>query len=149
MAADPRPQVFFGEFHHTLDDKNRITIPARWRNGSEDVFLVPHPSGTCLVGMPAEVFRKFGDEAGKHASVTPDHHRTFVRQFFARAQLCPIDRQGRLLIPEEHCRRVGLSGEVVLVGGHDRFEAWSPAAWKKTNAAAKATYEKVAGLVGL
>ena len=55
----------------------------------------------------------------------PRDRRVFFRQLHARAQHGAADRQGRLVLPEELCQRVGLKGEVALVGGRGRFEIWN------------------------
>jgi transcriptional regulator MraZ len=150
-SPTPDP-IFFGEFRHALDEKSRVTIPSRWRRGdSDEFFIVPNPSQQCLTAMPPEVFKRIGDEAGKHIAVSQQEHRIFMRNFYSRAQLCATDKQGRLLLPVAHCDQAGLKpkSDAMLTGGSDRFEIWSPEAWAKFQEAATQTYEHVAGVVGL
>ena len=59
------------------------------------------------------------------------------------------DRQGRLVLPEELCKKVGLKGEVALVGGRGRFEIWNLQRWKKAHEEETATYQHVANVIGL
>lgn len=141
--------LFSGEVRHTLDPKNRVTIPARWRSDEVDeFFIVPHSKQACLVAMPLESFERVGEEAAARAP-SPAAHRTFLTQFYSRATRCVVDKQGRLLLPEELCKTVDLRGELMLAGSLDRFEIWNPANWAAFRDAVKATYEQVADLVGL
>lgn len=149
MATDLNSHpIYAGEFRHNIDDKNRITIPSGWRQENADTFfLVPNPKLECLTVMPPDVFREIGEKS--ESQVTQAQHRTFMRHFYAQARQVTIDKQGRLLLPDDYCRRIALQGDVVLTGSSDRFEIWSPANWEKFQDEAKATYAEVADLVGL
>lgn len=140
--------MFSGEFRHALDEKNRLTIPARWRSEAvEEFYVIKSPGRNCLTVMPREVFERIGEDA--KASATPAQHRAFVNQFYSKAKGCPIDRQGRLLLPDDQCAAAGLRGETVLTGSLDRFDLWSPANWKATQDQHQPTYEEVAEAIGL
>ena len=81
--------------------------------------------------------------------VSARDRRVFLRQLHSRAQHAISDRQGRLVLPEELCRRVGLKGEVALVGGRGRFEIWNLQRWKRAHEEETATYQHVANVIGL
>ena len=149
MATHPENHpIFHGVFRHGIDDKNRITIPAAWREkDSDDFFLMPHQKHGCLVVMPPNVFREFGEKAATH--LTPERLVIFKRQFYADALKVATDKQGRLLLPVEYCKNVGLRKDAVLAGCSERFEIWSPANWKTFRVAEKNNYAEVATLVGL
>lgn len=150
MAPSQTSPLFAGEFRHALDSKNRITIPARWREGAtEEFFLVPDQSNSFLLVMPQQEFEKVNETVLNNAEISAADRRVFVRRFYSLAQNCTVDKQGRLLLPEEHCRQVGLKGEVVLVGSLRRFEIWNPDLWNNFQKSATETYAKVADLVGL
>lgn len=147
-STQTSPPIFAGEFRHALDNKNRITIPAVWRQSDSDpFFLIADPSGDFLIAMPPGEFQKVSEKLQNRVDVPPQEVRIFLREFYSRARQCATDRQGRLLLPEEHCRQVGLQGEVVLVGSFGRFEIWSPAARSKAQEIGNPTFERVAGLV--
>ena len=149
LKQNPIP-FFSGEFRHALDEKNRVTIPSRWRQDEPGEFFVfPNPSKPCLTVMPPAVFQKLGDTSANHASITSQSHRAFIRHLYSKAQICPADGQGRMLVPEDFCKHAGLKGEVVLAGGSDRFDIWNNANWKKDQEASKATIEEVARVLGL
>jgi MraZ protein len=150
---EPSTQVptFAGEFRHAMDAKNRVTIPARWRRGGDvdEFFAIPDLETGFLMMMPPEVFRGVAAKVEGDERVSPQERRKFVRQFYARAQHVTTDRQGRLVVPEEHCRQLNLRGEVVLVGNHSRFEIWSPDTWRRTMEEDTPTFNHVMGIVGL
>ena len=120
--------AYAGTFRHFMDSKHRVTIPARWRQeGDEEQFyLMPSPDGIFLYALPPSEFQK----GLRDHQQRPAHPRAgparFARHFFSQAQHCVVDRQGRLLLPDEFRRQAGLEAELVLVGTYDRFEVWNP-----------------------
>jgi len=82
-------------------------------------------------------------------NISARDRRIFLRHLHSRAQHGSVDRQGRLVLPEELCKQVGLKGEVALVGGRGRFEIWNLQRWKKAHEDETATYQHVAGVIGL
>lgn len=143
--------IFSGEYRHALDPKNRVTIPSKWRpkeKEAEDLYLIPDPSGTCLLVLPKAEFEAVGERVAT-SGISPKEQRVFIRQFYSRAKPGAVDKQGRLLLPEDFCRQLELTGEVVLAGGRVRFEVWNSAKWDRNTADVSETYTKVADLVGL
>jgi MraZ protein len=69
--------------------------------------------------------------------------------FYSGAQQVVSDKQGRVIVPEELGKAVGLKGEVVLVGALETFELWNPAAWTATKQREESTFDRVADLIGL
>ncbi|PYJ44482.1 MAG: hypothetical protein DME80_06155 [Verrucomicrobia bacterium] len=82
-------------------------------------------------------------------TVSARDRRIFLRQLHSRAQHAGADRQGRLVLPEELCRKLGLKGEVALVGGQGRFEIWNLQRWKRAHEEQTPTYQHVASAIGL
>jgi MraZ protein len=146
MTESPPEQPFFyGKSRHALDHKNRITIPAKWRreDGADVFFVLPHHKAECLLVMPPDQFRAVGERV--RASALPAREkRAFQREFFSQAERCSADKQGRLLLPEGHCAKVGLAGEVMMIGAEQQIEIWNPEAWDRSRTAEMATYERVA-----
>ena len=66
-----------------------------------------------------------------------------------RVPTTAIDRQGRVLLPEEYCRSLGLEGEVVLIGSHSRMEIWNSKRWAAATLEEDEVFRRVAGEVGL
>ena len=152
MDSPPSSSNFYaGEFRHQIDDKHRVTIPARWRrNGAVDEFImVPEPNGQFLLVMPPDEFERIGAAAEKIPGVSPRDLRVYLRQLHSQAQHGASDKQGRLLLPDELCQALELKGEVALIGGRGRFEIWNLARRKRAHADEHPTYQAVANMVGL
>ena len=146
----PEQRFYAGEFRHFIDEKNRITIPARWRRGSAEEFIIlPEATHQFLLVMSPEEFSRMSAAAESDASVSARDRRVFFRQLHARAQHATADKQGRLVLPVDLCQKVGLKGEVVLVGGRGRFEIWNLQKRKKADAEETPTYQHVANVIGL
>ena len=151
MHTLPPAQLFYaGEFRHSIDEKNRITIPSRWRrDDTEEFVILPEANDQFLVVMSPEEFSRMSGTIDSDANVSARDRRVFFRQLHARAQHGAADRQGRLVLPEELCKRVALKGEVALVGGRGRFEIWNLPRWKRAHDEETPTYQHVANVVGL
>lgn len=146
----PEQRFYAGEFRHFIDEKNRITIPARWRRGSAEEFIVlAEATHQFLLVMSPEEFSRMSAAAEADATVSARDRRVFFRQLHARAQHATADKQGRLVLPVDLCQRVGLKGEVVLVGGRGRFEIWNLQKRKKADQEETPTYQHVANVLGL
>jgi transcriptional regulator MraZ len=149
-APETFQPIFAGAFRHAMDAKNRVTIPSRWRRGEVDEFFaIPDPDGGFLMLMPPEVIRHVAEKVEQDARLTPPERRKFIRQFYSRAQHLMSDKQGRIVVPEEHCNQLKLRGEVVLVGNHTRFEVWNPDRWKKAFEEDLPTFKHILGVVGI
>jgi MraZ protein len=150
MDANTSQPIFAGEFRHAIDAKNRVTIPARWRSGEVDEFFaVPNQENGSLMVMPVAVTHEVAARAKSDPRFTPQDVQRFIRQFYSRAQPLTTDKQGRIVLLEEHCRQLGLKGEVVLVGSHSRFEVWSPEAWQKVREEDAPTFHHMLGVIGI
>jgi MraZ protein len=146
----PLQPFYAGEFRHTIDEKNRITIPSRWRrNQAEEFILLPDSTNQFLITMSPEEFTRMIAAAENATGVNARERRVFLRQLHSRAQHGLADKQGRLVLPEELCRQVGLKGEVALIGGRGRFEIWNVTRWRKAHAEETPTYQHVANVIGL
>jgi len=148
---DTPSQTFYaGEFRHFIDEKNRITIPARWRRvGAEEFIILSEANHQFLLVMPPEEFSRMSAAAESDTNISARDRRVFFRQLHARAQHGAADRQGRLVLPEDLCKEIGLKGEVALVGGRGRFEIWNLQRWKRAHEEEAPTYQHVANLIGL
>ena len=151
MDSESQPQKFFaGEFRHSIDEKNRITIPSHWRTSEgQDFIILPEPHNQYLLIMSAEEFARLSTEAESDNTISKRDRRMFSRQLHARAEHGASDRQGRLVLPEDFCKELGLKAEVALVGGRGRFEIWNLQKWKRAQEEEAPTYQHVANVIGL
>jgi transcriptional regulator MraZ len=146
----PTQSFYAGEFRHAIDDKNRITIPSRWRRDeAEEFILLPEANHQFVLVMSPEEFARMSSTAESNEAVSARDRRVFLRQLHSRAQHGAADRQGRLVLPEELCKRIGLKGEVALIGGRGRFEIWNLQRWKRAHEEETPTYQHVANVIGL
>lgn len=145
-----RLPVFAGTMRHALDDKHRVTVPSRWRRaGSLELFAIPDPRQPLLILLTEQEMQRLGGELDGLAGLDPVARRSFKRQFFSKAQICPMDKQGRLVLPAELCEGLSLQREVVLVGGGSRIEVWAPEEWESVCAEEKQTFSDIANQLGL
>jgi MraZ protein len=151
MDDDSKPQKSFaGEFRHALDEKNRITIPSRWRGDEgEDFIILAEAQQQCLLVMSPKEFARVSANAESNPNISARDFRVFSRQIHARAEHGASDRHGRLVLPEGLCKQVGLKGEVALVGGRGRFEIWNVQKRKHAHEEETPTYQHVANVIGL
>ncbi len=133
-----------------MDPKHRLTIPSRWRRGESDPFyLMPSPDNAFLSALPPRQFQKVNDDLMNNPKISPADRRRFARYYFSQAQECVVDRQGRLLLPDEFCRVGALQGDVLLVGAFDRFELWNPERWDAARTEETNTFQQIANVLGV
>ncbi|MDX6397676.1 MAG: transcriptional regulator MraZ [Gaiellaceae bacterium] len=121
--------MFFGEYEHTIDDKNRLTLPARFRDALAGGVVLTRGLDECL-----DVFARSDWDALVDARLAPldpfsKEARELKRFFFAAASDAELDKQGRVLVPPALARHAKLGREVVVAGVHDRLEIWDRGAW--------------------
>ncbi len=143
-------RLFAGKSVHVMDGKNRVTIPSRWRlDGGGEFFALPDPVKPAIGLLLEGELRELIEQVRSSPELKVSKGRAFMRQYFSQAFPCPVDRQGRMVLPAEMCREAGLADEVVLVGTGIRIEVWSPAGWEAEREQARGDYREVADLLGL
>jgi transcriptional regulator MraZ len=120
--------MFTGEYHHAVDDKGRVAVPARFRAELAGGALVSKWIDGCLALHPRGAWDAL---AAKVATlpVTSPGARTFQRFIFGTAFEVELDRQGRLVVPAVLRDFADLESEAIVVGSRDHLELWSPARW--------------------
>ncbi|HXH89799.1 MAG TPA: division/cell wall cluster transcriptional repressor MraZ [Gaiellaceae bacterium] len=121
--------MFFGAYEHTIDDKNRLTLPARFRDALADGVVLTRGLDECL-----DVFARADWNALVEARLAPldpfsKEARELKRFFFAAAADAEPDKQGRVLVPQALASHAHLAREVVVAGVHDRLEIWDRMSW--------------------
>ncbi|HIE37474.1 MAG TPA: division/cell wall cluster transcriptional repressor MraZ [Anaerolineae bacterium] len=125
--------MFLGEYLHTIDDKGRLTIPAKFRGGLATGLVVTKGMDRCLVIYPMEAWRALkGRIAG--LPFTDRNARDFRRLLFASATDAVPDGQGRINIPQALREYAGLDGQVIVAGCDTYIEVWSPQGWSDVQA---------------
>lgn len=121
------PEPFFrGQFAHTMDAKGRTSIPSAFRLELESRSEGPPfltPQGNCLALYPRERWIAFERKLSEASAMQPDL-RALRRFFFANSVECPIDAQGRILVPPHLRERANLVREVTIAGAGHFIEIW-------------------------
>ena len=121
--------MFIGEYRHGLDVKGRIIVPAKFRDGLGDKFVLTKGLDGCLFAYSKEEWANFEAKI-KELPLTNKDARAFVRFFFSGAIECEIDKQGRTLIPPMLRDYARLSKDLVIIGVLNRVEIWSQEKWE-------------------
>jgi MraZ protein len=120
--------MFMGEYHHNIDDKNRLTIPAKVRYELGEKFIITRGLDKCLFIYPQ---KEWNNIIAKYKELpnTKDA-RNFMRFFLSGATECEFDKQGRINIPSPLSKYAELEKDCVIIGVNDRLEVWSKDAWE-------------------
>lgn len=117
-----------GEFQHNIDTKGRIIVPAKFRDGLGDRFVVTRGLDKCLFVYPMDEWKSLELQL-KKLPLTKKDARAFTRFFFSGALECEIDKQGRINIPQPLRNYAALDKECVVIGVSNRIEFWASEAW--------------------
>ncbi len=119
--------IFAGHYEHTIDAKNRLAIPARFRSRLDPerdgagFYVSPGQPPTTLWLYTERHFERLAQRP-QSALIPDDDQLRFEQVFFPWAELVELDSQGRILVPEKMLRRSGLDREVVICGVRDHLE---------------------------
>lgn len=122
--------VFKGQYRHSVDAKGRIIIPSKFRESLGDSFVVTRGLDHCLFVYSNEEWENIENKFKEIPSANKEA-RKFMRFFFAGAEDCEMDRQGRVQIPAHLRDYAVLEKEVFSVGVLNRIEIWSPERWQE------------------
>lgn len=125
-----------GEFQHSIDDKGRLAIPAKYRGLFAQGAVVTRGFDPCLVLYPLDEWDAWAEKISSLPTAQTDV-RQLVRLVFSGASECDLDKLGRLNVPGYLRDYAALNGEVTLVGVGSRFEIWDRARWVEKRATAE------------
>lgn len=116
--------MFMGEYNHTIDAKGRLIIPAKFRDGLGEGFIVTKGFDGCLFVYDSTEWKTF-EEKLRQLPLANKEARKLVRFFLAGASEAEVDKQGRVLIPAVLREYAELEKDVVMIGVGNRVEIWS------------------------
>ncbi len=131
VAVEARAISYVNHFRHSLDARNRVTVPSTWRVEGDDqnYYLAwPHVEG-CIAVFPPEMQQELHE---KLKSI-PQHDlegQAMLRELFGMASYMGCDKQGRILLPQNLLEFAGITKDVVMVGLGRNFQIWSPDRWQ-------------------
>ena len=134
--------MFIGEYQHTIDPKGRVIMPAKFREGLGERFVLTKGLDHCLFAYPNEEWSIL-EKKLRSLPLTNKDARAFIRFFFAGACECELDKQGRILIPANLREYAGLEKDVVIIGVSTRVEIWSKNKWDEYNSASNLDHEAI------
>ena len=115
--------MLMGEYHHNLDDKNRLIIPSKFRNEIGNKFIVTRGLEKCLFAYSVDEWNKIIEKLNT-LPFTSKGARTFMRMFLSGATECELDNNGRVQITGPLMNYASLNKECVVIGVGDRLEIW-------------------------
>ena len=132
--------AFHGTFEHTLDAKNRLTMPAKFRTAlAGKVFLV-RSEDPCIALYPGELYEALAREALKDVNPLSKEGKRERRRLHAFADDLELDGAGRVTLQPKHLEHAGItSRDVVITGAGDSLELWHPDTWSSYEAELTAT----------
>lgn len=121
--------MFIGEYHHTIDEKGRIIIPAKFREELGNTFIITRGIENCLFVYSEENWAKITNKLNS-LPFTKKDARTFNRFFMSGATNVELDKQGRVNISKPLIDYATLLKDCVIIGTGDRLEVWSQESWE-------------------
>jgi MraZ protein len=122
--------MLLGEYEHTIDDKGRITLPAKFRDSFRDGIVLTRGMDRCLYAYTQGEWKKLVDsQLAALNPLSPDGRR-IQRFFFSGASESVVDKQGRVTLPPALARHARLKRDVVVAGVNDHLEIWDRSAWR-------------------
>jgi MraZ protein len=122
--------MFMGNYRHSLDNKGRLTIPARYREPLRDAAVLLQGFDDNLMLWAVEDFANFSQRITEQ-SVTDPTARDLRRRIFALGEQVEVDRAGRILLPQFLRQVAHLEADAILVGAGDHIEIWNPQTWER------------------
>lgn len=122
--------MLIGEYRHTIDNKNRLSLPAKFRQEMGKKIVVTPGLDSCLFIFAVKEWEKISERLSEsQSSMLQADNRSFNRYLLGGAVEVEVDAVGRMLLPEYLKTRAKISEKVVFIGVRDRVELWDEARW--------------------
>ncbi|TSC88868.1 MAG: MraZ protein [Parcubacteria group bacterium Gr01-1014_3] len=139
--------MFIGEYTHSLDNKGRVALPAKFRPQLGDGAIIARGLDHCLFVFTKESWEKLTAKIAGMSFMKSDS-RAFARLMLAGASEVEFDNQGRILIPEYLRNYASLKKQAIFAGLYDRIEIWDEASWKSYKSKTEASSDDIAEKLG-
>ena len=136
--------MLLGEYDHTIDEKNRLTLPAKFRDAFGGGLVLTRGIEHCLTAYPRSQWSEIVESRLRELDPLSREGRVMQRFFYSGAAEAELDKQGRVMIPASLAEHAGLGKEVVVAGIRDHLEIWDRAAWREHLAEIEGSAEDVA-----
>jgi MraZ protein len=121
--------MFSGEYEHTVDDKGRLIVPAKFRTELDEGLFVTRGLDGCLFVFPPDTWKDLSEKVAS-LPLAQASARLFSRMIYSGTE-CKLDKQGRILLPPPLRAHADIEGEVVVTGVNSRLEIWSKKRWQE------------------
>lgn len=135
--------MFMGEYQHSVDEKGRMIIPAKFREHLGSSFVMTRGLDQCLFAYPKSEWAAL-EQKLKTLSLMKSDARAFTRFFFSGAAECEFDKQGRVNIPSNLREYAKLDKDCVVLGVSNRMEIWSKEAWESYFQQSEESFNEIA-----
>jgi MraZ protein len=122
--------MLLGTHDHTIDDKSRLTLPAKFRPTFEGGVVVTRGLDSCLVAFPRDEWARSQSRIADLDTLSGEA-RSLQRVVYANAVEGDLDKQGRIVIPSALKEYAGIDRDVVVAGVNDHLEIWDRATWRR------------------
>ncbi|MBX4198208.1 division/cell wall cluster transcriptional repressor MraZ [Candidatus Parcubacteria bacterium] len=139
--------MLIGEYTHTIDDKNRISLPMKFRKEVGKKVVLTHGLDNCLFLYPIREWGKIAEKLA-NLSMGQSDTRGFNRFMLAGAIDVDVDSVGRMLVPDHLVKFAGLKGKAVFAGVHSRIELWNEERWIEYKKRIEARADELAQKLG-
>jgi MraZ protein len=134
-----------GQFEHGIDDKNRLFLPARFREKNEGgLFIMTQGLEQCLFLFPPSAWEALAAKLDRLPLANKVEERAFKRTLLAAASEAEVDAQGRILIPQLLKEYAVIRRDAVILGVLHHIEIWAKERWERYRKKARASFEKAA-----
>ncbi len=140
--------MLIGEYLHTIDQKNRLSVPSKFRKELGKRIVVTRGLDRCLFLYSVDEWKVFAEKLLANLPWGKADARSFQRTMIAGAMDCEIDALGRILLPDYLKQYCNISDEAIIVGLYRRVEIWNPELWKQYSEGAQRQTEVIAEKLG-
>jgi len=124
--------MLIGEYIHTVDQKNRVSLPFKFRKEMGKKVIITPGLDSCLFIFTAKEWAKVAKRLSENElSFLKADQRSFNRNMFGQAVDVEVDSIGRILIPDFLKDKIKIGGKAALIGVKDRVEVWNEKVWQK------------------
>ena len=139
---------FKGKYNFSVDDKGRISIPAKLRKNlagaANNAFVATRGLDGCIFLYPSDVWEKREADMAEKLNVYVPENRMFMRLLLEHANDVMLDKQSRIMVPQELLDFAGITSAVLVVGLSDRIELWNPDLYAQKVSIYESQYDDIA-----
>ncbi|HLC48999.1 MAG TPA: division/cell wall cluster transcriptional repressor MraZ [Candidatus Andersenbacteria bacterium] len=139
--------MFIGQYNHTIDEKGRMNMPAKFRREVTSGVVVTRGLDHCLFVYPKAEWEHMAQKLSK-LPVTQKSSRAFARLMLAGAMDAELDSQGRIMLPEYLRQYAGVTKHVIVAGLFNRVEIWDEEKWREYQAKTEEASDEIAEGMG-